>query len=301
VIAHFGEATGITARPLPDQATQQLADLVARRRQIVEMIGSERQREKRANPRIKKSIGRLVKALERELSSVDTDIDDAVRGSPAWREKEDLLSSVPSIGPVISRTLIAELPELGTLDRKQIAAGDGPNSGTFLDRADSPGATNRFLRRRAPEPDMCPGETAATDAQWGDRAFERQYRDRMRLRWLECTRARSIAPSQGGPIRGECMMHEERRLFVGIDWASQEHVVTLCDGDGDGEKIGERNFVHGGTGLSDMISWLAESEWRRAQRDSCRHRDTAWSNCRSLTRARLQRLFHQPKATRSFP
>jgi len=69
-----------------------------------------------------KSIGRLVKALEHELSSVDSVIDDAVRGSPAWREKEDLLSSVPSIGPVISRTLIAELPELGSLGRKQIAA-----------------------------------------------------------------------------------------------------------------------------------------------------------------------------------
>ena len=122
VIAHFGAATGITPRPLPDQATQQLADLVARRRQIVDMIVAERQREERANPRIKKSIGRLVKALERELSSVDTDIDDAVRGSPAWREKEDLLSSVPSIGPVISRTLIAEVPELGSLNRKQIAA-----------------------------------------------------------------------------------------------------------------------------------------------------------------------------------
>jgi transposase len=107
---------------LSRQATQQLADLVARRRQIVDMMGSERQREKRANPRIKKSIGRLVKALERELSSVETDIDDAVRSSPAWREKEDLLSSVPSIGPVISRTLIADLPELGTLGRKQIAA-----------------------------------------------------------------------------------------------------------------------------------------------------------------------------------
>jgi transposase len=122
VIAHFGEATGVVPRPLPDQATQQLADLVARRRQIIDMIGAERQREKQANPRIKKSIGRLVKALERELSSVDTDIDDAVRGSPAWREKEDLLSSVPSVGPAISRTLIAELPELGTLDRKEIAA-----------------------------------------------------------------------------------------------------------------------------------------------------------------------------------
>ena len=122
MIAHFGEATGVTPRPLPDQDTQQLADLVARRRQIVEMIGSEMQREKRANPRIKKSIARLVKALERELSSVDTDIDDAVRSSPAWREKEDLLSSVPSVGPAISRMLIAELPELGTLDSKQIAA-----------------------------------------------------------------------------------------------------------------------------------------------------------------------------------
>ena len=104
VIAHFGEATGVAPTPLPDQATQQLADLVARRRQMVDMIGSKRQREKRANPRIKKSIARLVKALERELSSVETDIDDAVRGSPAWREKEDLLSSVPRIGPVISRT-----------------------------------------------------------------------------------------------------------------------------------------------------------------------------------------------------
>jgi transposase len=63
-----------------------------------------------------------VKALERELSSVESDIDDSVRGSPAWREKEDLLSSVPGIASVISRTLIADLPELGSLSRKQIAA-----------------------------------------------------------------------------------------------------------------------------------------------------------------------------------
>src|SRR5262245_36742812 len=64
--------------------------------------------------------------------------------------------------------------------------GDGPNGATIQDRADSPGATTRFLRSKAPSPDMCPGETAATDAQWGDRAFERQYRDRMGLRWLVC-------------------------------------------------------------------------------------------------------------------
>jgi transposase len=122
VIAHFGEATAMVPRPLPDAATRQLADLVARRRQIVDMITAERQREKRANGRIRKSIARLVRALERELASVDGDIDGAVRDSPAWREKEDLLSSVPGVGPVISRTLIAELPELGRLDHKQIAA-----------------------------------------------------------------------------------------------------------------------------------------------------------------------------------
>ena len=113
VIAHFAEATKPEPRPLPDEATRLLADLVARRRQIIEMIGAERQREKRATARLKKSIARLVKALEKELASVDCDIDDAVRGSPAWREKEDLLASVPGVGPIIARTLIAELPELG--------------------------------------------------------------------------------------------------------------------------------------------------------------------------------------------
>jgi transposase len=123
VIAHFAEATKPQPRPLPDAATRLLADLVARRRQIVEMIGAERQREKRMTiPHLKKSIVRLVKTLERELASLDADIDDAVRGSPAWCAKENLLASVPGVGPVIARTLIAELPELGTLGRKQIAA-----------------------------------------------------------------------------------------------------------------------------------------------------------------------------------
>jgi transposase len=122
VIAHFAEATAPQPRPLPDAATRLLADLVARRRQIIDMIGAERQRERRAPARVKKSIARLLKALERELASVDGDLDDAVRGSPLWREKEDLLSSVPGVKTAISRTLIAELPELGTLGRKQIAA-----------------------------------------------------------------------------------------------------------------------------------------------------------------------------------
>ncbi|HEY6256444.1 MAG TPA: IS110 family transposase [Xanthobacteraceae bacterium] len=123
VIAHFAEATKPEPRPLPDQATRLLADLVARRRQIIEMIVAERQREKRiAVPRLQKSITRLLKALEKELATVDTDIDDAVRSSPAWRAKEDLLASVPGVGPAIARTLIAELSELGQLGRKEIAA-----------------------------------------------------------------------------------------------------------------------------------------------------------------------------------
>jgi transposase len=123
VIARFAEATRPEPRPLPDEATRLLADLVARRRQIIEMIGAERQREKRTTmPRLRKSIGRVVGMLEKELAGLDADIDDAVRGSPAWREKEDLLASVPGIGTTIARTLIADLPELGTLSRKQVAA-----------------------------------------------------------------------------------------------------------------------------------------------------------------------------------
>ena len=123
VIAHFAWATKPEPRPLPDEATRLLADLVARRRQIVDMIAAERQREKRmTQPHLKRSIVRLVRALEKELASVDSDIDHAVRGSPAWREKENLLSSVPGVGAVIARTLMAELLELGQLDRKEIAA-----------------------------------------------------------------------------------------------------------------------------------------------------------------------------------
>jgi transposase len=123
IIAHFVEATRPQIRPLPDEETRLLADLVDRRRQIVAMIVAERQRQKRlTNRRLQKSIARLLAALQKELSSLETDIDESVRGSPAWREKEDLLSSVPGIGPTIARTLLAELPELGSLDRRKVAA-----------------------------------------------------------------------------------------------------------------------------------------------------------------------------------
>ena len=123
MIAHFVAATRPEIRPLPDEETQLLADLVARRSQIVAMIGAEQQRRRRtSNRRLLKSLARLVAALEKELSSVETDIDDAVRGSTVWRDKENLLASVPGVGPQTARRLIADMPELGTLDRRQVAA-----------------------------------------------------------------------------------------------------------------------------------------------------------------------------------
>lgn len=122
VIAHFIAAIAPEIRPLKDEETALLASLMARRRQIIAMITAERQRERMAPPKVKKSIARLLKALRRELESLDGDIDQAVRTSPAWRVNEDLMASVPGVGATIARTILAELPEIGTLDRREIAA-----------------------------------------------------------------------------------------------------------------------------------------------------------------------------------
>ena len=122
-IAHFAEAVWPDARQVPDAQAQAVGELVTRRRQIVEMMTAERNRRERlTNRRMIKSVDRLLKALQRELSELEADLDDTIRGTPAWREIEELLESVPGIGDVTARTLIADLPELGTLDRKKIAA-----------------------------------------------------------------------------------------------------------------------------------------------------------------------------------
>ena len=123
VIAHFIEATKPSVRPLPDEATRQLSDLVSRRSQIQAMIVAEQQRKKhRPNKRMLASIERLLAALQRELSDLDGQIREAIKASPVWREKDELLQSVPSIGPAITGRLLAEMPELGSLNRRQIAA-----------------------------------------------------------------------------------------------------------------------------------------------------------------------------------
>jgi transposase len=123
VIARFAEAVKPEPRGIPDEAARLLAELVGRRRQILEMLVAERQREKRAaNPRVTKSLARTIKMLKKELVDVDRDIDTAVRGSPVWREKEDLMVTFPGVSNILARTFLAEVPELGSLDRRRIAS-----------------------------------------------------------------------------------------------------------------------------------------------------------------------------------
>jgi transposase len=123
VIALFAERIRPEPRPLPDVEARALAELVARRRQVLGMVVMETNRRYAArNPRVRAAIDETLAMLRSQLARLDADIDATVRASPVWREAEDLLTSVPGIGGVTARTLIAELPELGTLDRRKLAA-----------------------------------------------------------------------------------------------------------------------------------------------------------------------------------
>ncbi len=123
VIAHFAEAVKPPPRPVADAQARLLGELMARRRQLIEMITAEGNRRRMLTVRrTLKSVDRVLATLKAQLEQIDDDIDTAVRGTPAWREAEDLLTSVPGIGPRIARTLIAELPELGSLGRRQVAS-----------------------------------------------------------------------------------------------------------------------------------------------------------------------------------
>jgi transposase len=122
-IARFAEAVRPQPRPVPDAQARALGELVARRRQIVEMMTAERNRRRQlTSRRLIKSVDRLLAVLQQELSELEQDLDQGIRGTPAWRERDELLRSVPGVGNIVARTLIADLPELGRLDRKQIAA-----------------------------------------------------------------------------------------------------------------------------------------------------------------------------------
>jgi transposase len=122
ILAHFAEAVRPQVRPFPDEATRELDALVTRRRQLIEMLTAERNRLLRtAARRVRRDIQRHIHWLERQLAELEGDLDDFVKSSPAWREKEDLLRGIKGVGPVLSTTLLGELPELGRLNRKGIA------------------------------------------------------------------------------------------------------------------------------------------------------------------------------------
>ena len=123
VIALFAERVRPELRPLPDEQARELDELVTRRRQVIEMMVAEGNRARRlASRRLKKRIAHHQAVLQKELTEIERELDDTIRQSPIWRETEDLLKSVPGIGNATARTLIAELPELGSLDRREIAA-----------------------------------------------------------------------------------------------------------------------------------------------------------------------------------
>lgn len=140
ILAHFAEAIRPAARVVPDALAGEVAELLARRRQLVIMINAEKQRHAKAcHKTSKRSVKAVLKVLETELKRLDHDLDTTIGSSPVWRAKEDILKSVPGIGPVVARTLLAELPELGHASRHQIAAlaGVAPinrDSGNFRGR-----------------------------------------------------------------------------------------------------------------------------------------------------------------------
>ena len=122
VLALFAERVRPVPRPLPNLQSRELSALLARRRQLVAMLTTERNRLGTALPNVRPGIQEHIAWLESKLGELSDRMSQLLRESPLWRETEDLLRGVPGVGPVLSTTLLAELPELGTLDRRQIAA-----------------------------------------------------------------------------------------------------------------------------------------------------------------------------------
>ena len=122
VLAHFAEAVQPPVRPLRDAETQELNSLTARRQQVMTMLVSEKNRLGAAASAVRPRIAAHITWLEQELNDLDQGLRQMLRQSPVWREKDDLLRTVPGVGEQLSLTLLANLPEMGTLDRRQIAA-----------------------------------------------------------------------------------------------------------------------------------------------------------------------------------
>jgi transposase len=128
VLAHFAEAVRPAVQPIADELALALEARITRRSQLVQMLAAEKNRraalliQRTSSAKVAKSVEAHISWLEKQIKELDDDIDSHIKNSPIWREKDDLLQSVPGIGPVTSRTLLSYLPELGALDRKKIAA-----------------------------------------------------------------------------------------------------------------------------------------------------------------------------------
>ena len=122
VLAHFAQAMQPSSRPLPTPEVQELRALVARRRQLVEMMTAEKNRYHTATRRLRPQLQEHIRWLEAHLEGLDRDLGDFIRSSPLWKDKDQVLRSAPGVGPVLSMTLLSDLPELGALNRGEIAA-----------------------------------------------------------------------------------------------------------------------------------------------------------------------------------
>jgi transposase len=139
VLAHFGDAVQPPPRPMPDAQAQALAELITRRQQLVEMRTAEQNRLASLTGSRRTRVAAHLVWLRQELADLEAELDAAIQASPSWRVRDQLLQRVPGVGPVVARTLVADLPELGTLDHKRLAAlvGVAPlnrDSGAFRGR-----------------------------------------------------------------------------------------------------------------------------------------------------------------------
>ena len=122
VLAHFGEAIRPEPRAIKDLSAQELSAIIARRRQLVDMLTAEKNRLNAASSRIRSNIQQHIDWLKRQIDDVEKDMVSLLHDNKVWRDKDDLLQSVPGVGPILSRTLIADLPELGTIKIRPLAA-----------------------------------------------------------------------------------------------------------------------------------------------------------------------------------
>ena len=167
LLARFGEALEPEVRPLPDAQTQELRGIVARRQQVVVMLTAERNRMPQATPWVRRQLGRHIAGLRRQLAALDREMATLIQASPLWRARDTLLRSVPGIGKVTASLFVAALPELGRLNRKQIAALVGvapPQPG----QRELPGETQRVGRQSTRARQSLHGNLGSDTAQRSD-------------------------------------------------------------------------------------------------------------------------------------